>query len=261
MKKILVIVNSKGGVGKSVLAHQILPSVFEQSCSILEIDNNNRSGGIYNQSSLIESESIKADAPDLFTRVNQALVKMYREQKPVIVDAGGGDDSAKVLNAILSAQIPAIYLIPVSPDPETVDNFQKTKNLIIEQDPKAQIFAIFNNLTKEIENEYWFIFGKKSWGIKDQTKEILKQVAGWVEIRRDSTIGLAKMYSTTIGDLAQISKSRNFHEERLKWIQEGMDDAELAKQFDLQNMSVDCRKFIDSFQNQFAPIVKSLHEE
>ena len=83
-----VIVNGKGGVGKTTTANHVLPYLTE-STEIIEIDNNNFSS-IYANSKAITGKTIRTNKKDIENALAEADFDTLDHN--IIIDCGGGDD-------------------------------------------------------------------------------------------------------------------------------------------------------------------------
>jgi len=231
MSNVLVVVNTKGGVGKSTIASQVLPVLFRETdkkIKIYELDDNNRT---YYQNSKIEFNTLKTSkTEDVIDDVNIDL--MLDENVINIIDAGGGNDTKAVLNGIQKAELKGLtYFIPVNDDFEQFENTKTTINVIREFDDKAKIFLIFNRTTSfkldEIKNQFIAFFGSEDYGIEGRFGEIANLIEkDFLILQNTQIISILKnFYNTTLYDFYHENKDLIENSEKYKkeWVQQGRD--------------------------------------
>ena len=199
--KVLVL-NTKGGTGKSTFSAQILPLILND-IFILEADNNNQT--------ILKNSNIKVR--NLFANNDEELLSevIFNYDKNLTIDAGGGDDSKKVVEILAKNEIEINYFfIPVNQDFETVKNLIDTVNLIKNNFKKSDIVLVLNkvNNINKIEEEFLFLFGKTDLGIKNLLKTDLKNTfKNVVVIPQNNLISYIKnIYGQTLRDFLESLK-------------------------------------------------------
>lgn len=253
MAKNYIIVNTKGGVGKTSIATQIIPCLFQgaSKINILELDNNNISN-LSNTNLNIRTFKINDDA-------NSAINKVYFNvltQRDVvnIIDVGGGDDTKNVLSYIHKIIARGFtYIVPINNDISQIKNALETIKIIKKIDENAPIFLILNRCkslsSQAIKEQFIGVFGSEKWGIKGKLAEIEAIPELHIEAVEDSTLYtvLSSIYGQTLSDFypGALDLVENIDEYRVKWAGESDDEAEFdakMQQFTLAQDMVDLHK-------------------
>ena len=164
-----LILNTKGGTGKSTFSTQILPLILNDNILVLEADNNNKT--ILNNSFIQIKNLFASDDENLISEL------IFNDENDILIDAGGGDDSRKVVEILAKNEVDIDYFfIPISNDFETVKNLIDTVNLIKSNFKEPKIILVLNkvNNLNKLQEEFLFIFGKQELGIKNLLKTDLK---------------------------------------------------------------------------------------
>ena len=111
-----IIASTKGGVGKTEIAQQIVSSyLFNKSnekIQILEVDDNNESSCNLKKSNICEIKSFNVNIGS-----DEAQKKLFDviDSKDVVIDAGGGNDSLILIDSILDMGMSdyCIFYIPL----------------------------------------------------------------------------------------------------------------------------------------------------
>ena len=260
MSNVLVIVNTKGGVGKSTIASQILPVLFrntDKKIRVYELDDNNRT---YYQNSKIEFNTLKTlKTEEVIDDVNIDL--MLDENVINIIDAGGGNDTKAVLDGISKAELKGLtYFIPVNDDFEQFDNTKTTMSVIRDFDKDAKIFLIFNRVLsfdkKDIEKQFIAFFGSEDYGIEGRFKEIFKFIDKKILMIQNTQILsiLKNFYNTTLYDFYNENTDLvdNIDEYKKEWLQQGRDYfKKQMKHFRFAKDVFDLINYIDKYANPF----------
>jgi cellulose biosynthesis protein BcsQ len=99
---ILVFCSTKGGVGKSNLAYHVATAILNDF-RLLEIDDNNQTSLIFNDSEVLKKRVISVDTKSGEDAFSDALFAITQNSDvDVIIDAGGGNDSKKVIEMVAS---------------------------------------------------------------------------------------------------------------------------------------------------------------
>lgn len=192
---IKAIVNTKGGVGKTQTAAHILPwlSFKGTKIKVIEIDNNNQSS-VYTHSHIVDFISISTGEKEM----RKALAEVAFDPKiDYIIDAGGGDDTLKVIDALKRLGEHVEFYIPITADAETLYNLSQTVEAIGEH-PKH---LILNNFKESAEADFWFIYGDEENGFAAQTY-ILEDFNSVIKVPYSKSLGQAKVFNKSVGDVA-----------------------------------------------------------
>lgn len=225
MSKNFVIASTKGGVGKTTLATQVIPCLFQDAkeINIYELDNNNITK-LKNSKLNIQTLKINNKANDMVAGVHFDVIS--QSDAINIIDIGGGNDTVQVLEYI--GEIAAhgfTYIVPINDDIFQLYNAQETINTIKEIDPNAPIFLVLNRciaLTEEaIKNQFIGIYGSTEWGIEGKLAEI-EAVPGVQIIAIENSnlfTVLSSIYGQTLSDFYfdALELVENIDIYRLEW--------------------------------------------
>jgi hypothetical protein len=228
---VLIVVNTKGGVGKSTIASQVLPVLFRENdkkIKVYELDDNNQT---FYKNSKIEFKTLKTE------RSEDAIDEVYfdlelGEDVVNIIDAGGGNDTKVVLEAIKKAELKdVIYFIPINDDFDQFANTKYTIELIRSFDNSSKIFLIFNRAIssepKDIYDQFIAFFGSETYGIEGRFDEIANLIEkDFLILQNTQIISILKnLYNTTLYDFYHENKDLIENSERYKkeWVQHGRD--------------------------------------
>jgi hypothetical protein len=258
--QIIAVLSGKGGVGKSTISQNILPSI-EKIESITEIDDNNMSS-IYENSNIFKCIEVK----NLKVKDGQkALTELSFEQMRAtggthIIDAGGGNDTNYVIEQIAKADIEnVIYIIPFQNSFEQIKNVEDTFERIkaINENPKV-IFCLNqakSTTIEEIKEEAIFWFGSKKYNISGLKKKLYNDNDSnnyFAYIANNIVIELAKSEKEVIGDTAQIARDFSLREAKKVFFDKYQNDMEsyeraLSKYWRAQ----DAKEYIDVHLSHF----------
>jgi len=212
-----IVVSTKGGVGKSTLAKEVVAtSVFASSgkkVRLVEIDDHNKSAEIISGVVSLESFSVSAGIEE----TQKALFEVFNDED-VVLDAGGGNDTNILLDSIsgLGISDKCVFYIPV------LKNKSGMKNLLdvyhrIRSKSSSRIIIILNQSKSydnaSLKSEFAYFFGDISLNI----------TGAFSDIYLDENLGVATIHDTNVFDLAESYKltayeiaSENISEDFLK---------------------------------------------
>jgi len=221
----IVIANTKGGVGKTIVSTQVLPAYFVQcnntkNINIYEIDNNNKSS--------LQNSSLNFKTLNLDKGEEALLEADYNVDSINIVDAGGGDDTRAVLNYIQKNDILVdLYLVPVLSDYEQVHNLKQTINLIRQIDNNASVYVVLNKLKsleeQDIKDQFIFLFGSERYGIEGHLEEVQGDINGMLFLLDSNIYSILKnIYQKSLADILDLAEDyiNNIREYKRKWREE-----------------------------------------
>ena len=213
----ILVVNTKGGVGKSFVATQILPLALNNNNSninIFELDNNNKTTL---KSNLINFKNLNT------SNLDEILFDVsFSDEITNIIDAGGGNDTIQVIEALAKNDVEIDYfIIPILKDFEVTKNLLDTINLIKKEFENPKITIILNKLNNDYKKEFIYIFGAQDYGIEGILGELedIKILA----IKDYNEIDIVKnIYNTTAKDLLETGQEiiDNFAEYKAEWHKE-----------------------------------------
>jgi len=226
---VYVIVNEKGGVGKSITSKFILPTLLYKpdiKINVYEIDNTNSAKNF--DSELINYNLFKIDEQN-----NAIFDIVFNEDdsKTVsIVDVGGGDDVHAVLKSLAKNKIVnPKFIIPTNDDAEQFDNISNTIAKIKKYYDNPRIILVLNKV-HDVSNpkaQFVNLFGNEKWGYKPDFPKIEKDVDSMSMIPESSLFVLLKnQYKISLLDMYihALDLTDNLAEYRKKWKAEAKDN-------------------------------------
>jgi len=228
----IAVVNTKGGVGKSFVSTQILPLAFnnDKQINIFELDNNNKTTL---NSKVLNFKNLNVN------NVDEILMDVaFADEVVNIIDAGGGDDTKAVLNALSENVVNVDYfIVPITRDFEIIKNLQDTLMLIREKFENPTIYVLLNkvNEIETLEEQFMYLFGSKEYeidGILDNLGDVTL-----IPVKNYNEIDIVKnIYKTTAKDVATEGKEivDNLKQYQAQWYAEAKklkDSAEQKRYF------------------------------
>lgn len=231
MKKIKsnthVVCSTKGGVGKTITGSMILPLLLhseDKQISVYEIDDNNK---ITISSNFIQFKSIQIkDSEDV---LDQVYFDSFSQDKNKInvIDAGGGNDTIKVLGSLAQNDMTGLnYYIPLNDDFDQVENVKNTIEIIKSFDLNPTINLILNRCIsmeqREIQKQFSSIFGDHEIGLLSRYEQL--EFDNIFFVPNTNIFSLLKShYQTALLDSYLNAKEliENKHKYHMEWHQKG----------------------------------------
>lgn len=198
---IFVVINPKGGVGKSAISKYFLPAILihnnpEAKISIYEIDNNNA-----NTKNVFENSDFTTYRKFKINDKNEAIFDLELSTtfgEYAIVDVGGGDDVFAVLDGLKDIHLTDVnFIIPTNDDDEQFENVVDCieKILLINRD--ANIRLVLNQVkdcseTQTVEDQFVAFYGDRKLGIESSLPKIEKYLTCISIIPRTNILFLVK---------------------------------------------------------------------
>ena len=189
----IVVANTKGGAGKSMISLHFLPMLFlDKKINVHEIDDSNMSRL---KNSSLNFENLKVEEnQDALVGIDYDISTGTDEIN--IIDCGGGTETKKILESINhNSELEGLtYFIPTNDDVLQFKNVEDTINSIKENDKKAKIYIIFNRCLKMTENDikeqFLGFFGDKDYGIEARYNEIEKDIIDIFYVRTNKLLNI-----------------------------------------------------------------------
>jgi len=228
----VLVANTKGGVGKSFVSTQILPLAFsaDKQINIFELDNNNKTTL---NSKVLNFKNLNID------NIDEILMDVaFADKTTNIIDAGGGDDTKAVLNALAENAVNVDYfIVPIVRDFEVIKNLKDTLNLIRNKFENPNIYVLLNktNETEPLEQQFMYLFGNKEYEVEGIVEKLGDVTL--IPVKNYNEIDIVKnIYKTTAKDVAQEGKEivDNLKQYQSQWYNEAKklkDSAEQKKYF------------------------------
>jgi len=228
----IAVVNTKGGVGKSFISTQILPLAFcaNKQINIFELDNNNKTTL---NSKVLNFKNLNVNS------IDEILMDVaFADEVVNIIDAGGGDDTKAVLNALAENAVNIdVFVVPITRDFEVIKNLQDTLTLIREKYENPTIYVLLNkvNETEPLEQQFMYLFGNKEYEVEGIVEKLGDVTL--IPVKNYAEIDIVKnIYKTTSLDVVLEGKEivDNLKQYQSQWYAEAKklkDSAEQKKYF------------------------------
>ena len=228
----VLVANTKGGVGKSFVSTQILPLAFsaDKQINIFELDNNNKT--------TLNSKVLNFKNLDV-NSIDEILMDVaFADSVINIIDAGGGDDTKTVLNALAENAVNIdTFIVPITRDFEVIKNLMDTLNLIREKFESPNIYVLLNKVTEgeKLEKQFLYLFGDREYEVDGIINELGDVTL--IPVKSYNEIDIVKnIYKTTSLDVATEGKEivDNLKQYQNQWYTEAKklkDTAEQKKYF------------------------------
>ncbi len=229
-KDIFCVINSKGGVGKTTVAMQVIaPALYlnhpDKKITVWEIDNNNKSNK-HISSKYLKYESIKLDKSEM--AINDIEFSNLTDHNTLhVIDSGGSDDAKFILKYLKQVELTGLqYIIPTNEDMEQIDNITEIIKIIRQQDKFAKIYLLLNRCISLKENEiieqFINVFGSKKLGIASPLEHLKIDEILFVENSSVYTL-LKSHYKIAMLDFyfESLDLRENIQEYKVQWSQQG----------------------------------------
>jgi len=197
---IWIVVNSKGGVGKTFTAREFIATMLhyftKKQITLLFVDDNNNVSTKDNDVFRIEKYNVKdgieASQTSFFNVLNG---------EHVVIDAGGGNDTNFIIDGITQLGLNEYvrFIIPILKDEDDVENLVKTHSRIRNVAPDAEITIVLNKATstdkETLKCDFPFLFKDKEL-LSDDIKKIMS----------DKKVSIATIVETELFSRLKISE-------------------------------------------------------
>ncbi len=255
--RVIVIVNTKGGCGKSTVGNTLGALSYSnqnQKINLFEIDDNNNTKV---KSNYINYQSLKLKDSEVVLDDIQFNVLSDNNVINIVV-AGAGYDSIIVLSKLKEIDLTGLnYYIPLNDDLEQVDNVLDTVTLIRDFDKSATINLVLNRcfslVKEEVQDQFINIFGDDELDIPNRLTDLKVDNIFFVPNSKIFSI-LKSHYKVSLLDsyISSVDLVENIDTYRQEWIKEGQDV------FKATNKKYRFAKTVVELINQLEPIKKSL---
>ena len=258
-KNVYVVVSTKGGEGKTFLSLQVLPILFlNKNIYIFEVDNNNNSKKMIDNSQKISFMSFKIDdGLDAMDEIE--FNNMITQNDSVnIIDAGGGDDTLKLLKILKEKELFGLtYIVPLSNSISNVDNAIQTINVILDFDKDAKINLVLNKCPsfdfKDIKFKFKSFFGNDDFGLPSRYEEFKERIQNLNYITESDLpdiISSKHQYSLVDAYIKAKLIMENYDEVKAEWAKKGKEEFLKAKKLNRINEEIYdyCETLIDNFK-------------
>lgn len=199
---IYISINSKGGVGKSTTANQILSSYLyhlnNTPVQLIEIDDENNDSAIFSQSKILQTKSLP-------TAKIKEIDEIFISEEDIILDIGGNKTATLFLDEMrkLGEFENIRWFIPVGQGVQDNANALDTYHAIKELDTNALIIFVLSNVrTDDLKWEFMYFFGNE---FLDTPLAICTQIdnPNYIVIPSNEVINNSKTFMKTVLDISQ----------------------------------------------------------
>lgn len=253
---IYITINSKGGVGKSTLANQILPPYLylknNKKAKLIEIDDENNDSAIIQKSDILEAKTIH-------TSKIKTIDEIFIDDEDVIVDVGGNKTATIFLSEMkkIGEFENIIWFIPVGQGLQDTANALDTHKTIKELEQEANIIFVLSNCrSNDLEWEYLHFFGNN---FLDTPFAIHKHIenAQHIVIKGSDIVNNAKTFGKTVYDIAQ--NETDFKAEAKKAQADNEHDLKRKYLF-LNRVKNEAIEYIDNLKDTYKELDKIIEE-
>lgn len=204
---IVMVVNTKGGVGKSAFSMQLVaPYLLSRfgNASLFEVDDYNFDASDYD-SSMVECQSIRVG--NEIDRAAETL-RIELSGKNAVIDVGGNETAGSLIEAIGKNRLYHTFgaiIIPVTQTGKDVENAEKTLAMIKEQF-RGYKGKVFLGLTRIPSKYSW---DDIAYRLPDLVKLAEKEsVDGVITLPTDDSIPLSRKLGMTAWELSEFSETQ-----------------------------------------------------
>jgi len=169
---VYIVINTKGGVGKSTVSMHLLTAYLHsknggKAIDYFEIDDQNKNIEGYSSSKIVSAQIIGSD------RIASFITEAVIRDDDVIIDVGGNRTAADTLKELCDIggfYSNACYFIPLLESKQDAINAENTLKLIREFDTENKVFFVLNkaiNARDEelLKDQFMFFYGDIDLGI------------------------------------------------------------------------------------------------
>lgn len=228
MNNTYVVLGTKGGTGKSMVAGMVVPVLFANSdvkVTVYTVDDNNT---IELKSDCIEFNDGKTkDANKVIDDVE--FKRICNKNEVSIIDAGGGEDTRILIDSIKKSNVKNLtYIIPLGDDYEQKFNLIDTIDLINSISDNKRIFLLLNKVNvfdkDKVEEQFVGVFGSKKYDIDKIDDKVFESIDGVFYLENTPIFTILKnVYHTTLLD-SYVGASELLHNLEVKkqeWAKKG----------------------------------------
>ncbi len=212
MSKIIVL-NSKGGVGKSTTSTQILaPFLYikngqNDKVNLIEFDDENEDNKSFENSEILTPKRVKIEGNDL----DSALTDHVLDHENLVLDIGGNKTTTYVIDSLINSGIINAFdlvVIPLTDGEQDAVNAINVYKKIREHNQESKIiFALSRvNNSYDLEMQFLDFFGDKKGRLDDRIgliEQIAEQDRNIIKIVDSDVIKYSRVFGITAFELSQ----------------------------------------------------------
>lgn len=193
-------ISVKGGVGKTTLSSHLLTFFLkDKEFELIEIDDNNRSAEAFVDSTLLQDRINSLNLTKSEEKLEELVIELINNEKVIIIDAGGGNDSRKVFEMLEKNDLAkqTLFIVPYTPDFLQIQGLKDTVNLVKEHD-----FCVVLNSFQETKEAEVFMSGDEDLSLPSFSKSF----QNFFVVPQSLFFSYAIVrYKQTIADFAEIA--------------------------------------------------------
>ena len=157
----VIVVNTKGGAGKSTTAIQTISTYFlakAQEVELLELDNQNQDAKIFSKSKIKSTQiNVDANAKDLNQTIRDLFLGEDKNNK--VMDIGGNATTSNFLQSLKSTHMynmVDLFIIPMSGGSQDLKNAKDTLQMILVMNSNANVLFALSRVRnpKRVQFQY-----------------------------------------------------------------------------------------------------------
>ena len=157
----VIVVNTKGGAGKSTTAMQTISTYFlakAQEVELLELDNQNQDAKIFSKSKIKSRQiNVDANAKDLNQTIRDLFLGEDKNNK--VMDIGGNATTSNFLQSLKSTHMynmVDLFIIPMSGGSQDLKNAKDTLQMILVMNSNANVLFALSRVRnpKRVQFQY-----------------------------------------------------------------------------------------------------------
>ena len=258
----IVVINTKGGVGKSTISVQVgatyLYATTRQKVEHFEFDDENQDAAAFYDSSILNIHHEKVERAELREKITDTLV----DYENVVIDVGANKTATKFLDALIDSgmlNMLDLIIIPLMDGENDAISAANTYFKIREANKDVKILFALNrvNTTRDLRAQFNIFLGDprevfNDKGIIDTIPEIDRN---YIKLTDSDAIKYSKNFGKSVWELAKID--RDLEDELKEAIAEKKDKKTIKLLSFKTAVQKDCKKFT---QEILEPIFKNLSQ-
>ena len=207
-----IVLNTKGGVGKSTLSMQILaPYLYikngqNDKVNLIEFDDENSDSKSFDNSDIVIAKRYKISGNDL----DSTLTDISLDNDNLIVDVGGNKTTTYMLDSLKNTNLIDVFdcvFIPLTDGEQDAINAINVYNKIRDLSNDIKVIFALSRVNKSYDTQIQFLdfFGDKKGRIDDRVgyiEDIKEDDKNIIKIDDSESIKISRAFGLTVFELA-----------------------------------------------------------